>query len=675
MPVDKRCRSIALAVCLLACVAPVTGVVGTAQARGVSPYLPLNLSPEIERQIERVLVLADKPVMTRPIAAATVLEALPKARKFDPALCDQVERYLRRYMRNSGITQLRAEVAASGGSSKQTIPDAHGMQVDSPWQVSAAAFYQPNDYLILNAGGVAYDGRATPTGTLLSMGFDFAQLDVGYRDHWFSPLTDSSLLMSTQAPTMPSITLSNYRPLTSLGLQYQVFLAQMSKSDRITYQGGYTTGNPRLAGLHLQIEPASGYALSVNRLFQFGGGARGGTGFHDFLKALYNSNRYDNIGTSLNTDQEFGNQQASITSRVLFPAKTPFAVYFEYAGEDSSYRGSYRLGNVAFSMGIDFPRLWNAFDLTYEVSEWQNAWYVHHIYQDGMTNHGHVIGHWFGDERQFNDDVGGVSNMLRLGWQPNFGGYAQVRYRTLQNAGYSPIQYRRMHELGISYSHPWRSNIVGAELLAGRDVFGENYARLAASLNFNQDWWAADTSSSASSDSGELVDLFVDAGVNASTVASYLGDVSEYIDGHRNPDAWHKTSTKYGPHLGVGARRVVSQRGDLGARLELDRVNGHDLLSVRVLDYRYRIGRHFALSAFFGAGRYNLGTPAYGYYMGGGVQWRDILPRWDLSLDGRHHEKVARDKLLASDPNPPSEPHNDEFFDIDGSTLYVSYRF
>ena len=41
-----------------------------AAARGVSPYLPLQMSPEIERQIERLLILADRPVIQRPIAAA-----------------------------------------------------------------------------------------------------------------------------------------------------------------------------------------------------------------------------------------------------------------------------------------------------------------------------------------------------------------------------------------------------------------------------------------------------------------------------------------------------------------------------------------------------------------------------------------------------------------------------
>ena len=54
-----------------------------AAARGVSPYLPLNLSPEIERQIEQVLLLAGQPIVRRPIAAATVLDALPEACKVD----------------------------------------------------------------------------------------------------------------------------------------------------------------------------------------------------------------------------------------------------------------------------------------------------------------------------------------------------------------------------------------------------------------------------------------------------------------------------------------------------------------------------------------------------------------------------------------------------------------
>ena len=67
-------------------------------ARGPSPYLPLDLAPSLERQIERVLMLAGKPVMRRPIAAAIVLDALPTACERDRAVCEEVRRYLDRYM-------------------------------------------------------------------------------------------------------------------------------------------------------------------------------------------------------------------------------------------------------------------------------------------------------------------------------------------------------------------------------------------------------------------------------------------------------------------------------------------------------------------------------------------------------------------------------------------------
>src|SRR5689334_20433056 len=84
----------------------------TAAARGVSPYLPLNLDPAAERQFERVLILAGKPVLTRPIAAATVLDALPKACRVDALLCEEVRRYLTRYMRSRSVTEASLEAAA-----------------------------------------------------------------------------------------------------------------------------------------------------------------------------------------------------------------------------------------------------------------------------------------------------------------------------------------------------------------------------------------------------------------------------------------------------------------------------------------------------------------------------------------------------------------------------------
>jgi hypothetical protein len=455
----------------------------SAQGRGVSPYLPLGISPEIERQIERALILADKPVLTRPIAAATVLDALPRVCERDASLCEQVRRYLRPYMDGWGLTH--ASLAAAGGSdAAQTLPNRRGMPADSSYEASAQIYFQPSDYALVNAGFVAYEGDTMAAGSVLSLGFQYAQLDLGYRGHWLSPMTDSAMLLSAEAATMPSATISNYTPMTRLGLRYEMFVAELSESSRIRYGDGFTTGSPKIAGLHVSIEPFPGWSLGFNRLLQFGGGARGGQSFRDILDAFFRPSEFDNRSDDLTLDQEFGNQAASITSRFLVPGEHPFAVYFEYAGEDTSASSNYHLGNAALSAGLHFPTLWQRFELTVEASEWQNGWYVHGIYGDGLVNERNVIGHWGADWRAPGDGVGGQSLMARVGWQPATGGFLEGTLRTLDNESYTAASYERAYALDVRYSRPWRDLYFGAELNAGRDSLGESYSRLGAFIRF-----------------------------------------------------------------------------------------------------------------------------------------------------------------------------------------------
>jgi hypothetical protein len=634
----------------------------SAFARGVSPYLPLHLEPEIERQIERVLILADKPVLKRPIAAATVLDALPKACEVDAELCAEVRHYLHRYMGGWGVSHASVEGAVTDGPDL-SLPNRHGLASSSAWQASASAYWQPSDYLIATIGGIAYEGDSTPTNSMLSLGFDSAQLDLGYRDHWFSPFTDSSMLISTEAPTMPSATVSNYRSLTRLGLQYEFFVAQMSKAP-ILFQNEVNSGYPRLAGFHLALEPVSGWSIAINRVMQFGGGGREKS-ISDFLNAFFRPSPSDNQNDDLTQDQEFGNQVGAITSRFLFPGKTPFAIYFEYAGEDASRGGFTTFGNASLSAGIHFPRLWRRFDLTYEASQWQNGWYVHSIYQGGLANEGNVIGHWGGDQRQFGDGVGAQSQMLRVGWQPAFGGTIQLQYRTLANESYSSAEYSRSHDVALSYARPWGPLVVGGELLAGKDVFGESVSRLAAFVRYTEslkDGYHSLGTTPSTVVEAKGTEMFVDAGVNAYEI-------------RLNPDsetAQIVSSMQVSPHVGIGARRAVSARNDLGARVELDDFDGHTLVALRALDYRYRFTESLALSFFIGAATYQLGTPAIGSYGGIGAQWRNVLPNWDAGLDLRFVSNAARDRLLASDP-AGSRP--DIFYDIPAATLYISRRF
>ena len=138
------------------------------------------------------------------------------------------------------------------------------------------------------------------------------------------------MLLSTQAATMPSVTISNYRPFTKSKLRYEAFVARMSESSNIASARGTTAGYPQLAGLHLSIEPFPGWSLGVGRIMQYGGGDREDS-LGDLLDAFFNPADHDNTGTP----EDFGNQVASFTSQFVVgeplpspytsstPAKTP----------------------------------------------------------------------------------------------------------------------------------------------------------------------------------------------------------------------------------------------------------------------------------------------------------------------------------------------------------------
>jgi len=514
-------------------------------------------------------------------------------------------------------------------------------------------------------------------------------------------MTDSSMIMSTEAPTTPSVTLSNYAPLTRLGFQYEFFLTTLDQTgsgsptgslipagglnpnagnvpagDNILYNGVYGRGNPRLFGAQFSIEPFPGWSLGINRLLEYGG-ASGLPGSASFLLRDF----FEPSGIS----QTQGNQEASYVSRFVFPGKTPFAVYAQYAGEDNSNGGSYLLGNAALAVGIDFPRIWRHFDATFEITEWQNIWYIHNIFLDGMTSNGLVLGNWGADQRQFNDGVGARTEMLRVGWLPPFGGYLQEQVRTLVNENYygsytrqysstnpAAVPYHHYLDVSVTYSRPWRDVTVGGEVEGGRDVYGESFWRLSAFLRYGGDARTRDDGDIDDDDSyhgganPKGSELFVDAGVNVNKVSVNL-----------NPEIpQFSTALQVDPHFGLGARRAVSANNDLGVQVELDEAASHALYGFRFLDYRHRFGDSFALDMGLGVDRYQLATPAYSMYGVLGVQWRNfwpaLLPKFDLGLDFRYAQNVARYHVLATDP---TGDRPDSFYKSDSAVLNLSRRF
>jgi hypothetical protein len=666
-------------VCLmLVCLMLVTT---SAHGSGASPYLPLNLSPEIERKVERVLILAGEPALTRPVPIAKVLKALPKARRLDPQLCAQVDNFLDHYFGKSGVGHASIEVAAPTHST-MTLPNQRGERADSPVDGSATVFYRPFDHVLLTGGFDGYagtDGRVTPDGTMASLGDEYFQLDAGWRDHWFSPLTDSSMLISTEAPPMPSLTISNQTPIGPVGFDYQIFYARMSSTQQIVYKNELHEGSPTLVGAHIGFSPASGWAVSGNGMWQFGGGGRPAS-FSDFFSGIFSKTVVPITPMGANTDGRFSNRTLSITSVYTVPTRHPFETYVEYAARDTLHGNPFRFHETSLSAGVHFPELYKHLDLTIEASEWQNFWYVDYVWLEGLTEYGYVIGNWGGDWRTAGNSVGAQSVMAQGAYTLPSGDEASIRLRTLQNQGYqfgtvATPDYSRATMITLEYAQPRNGYTRGLSLDAGRDVYGKGYGRLGVFARFDGGSQVSDRGYADDEDSETEEDVqqrthgverFVDVGVSAGRLDLSFG-------GFTSPTAGAPVDkTVVSPHLGLGVRKRVSNNQDLGVRLDFDDYNSDAMLGLRIIDYRYRIYRHLAFGAFIGFARYAAPTPAQGYYAGAGLQWRDLLPKWDLSLEARYFDHLQRDKVLPSDPQN-GDPV--EWYNLFAPTLSISRRF
>lgn len=664
-------------------------IVSPAHASGTSPYLPLHLSPDIERKVEQVLILGDQAVQTRPIPISRVLTALPKACERDERLCEQVRRYLDRYFQTVAVTHAAGEVAASDGSSRQCgqictpgsatlqLPNAHGQRVDSPWDASVEASYRPFDHLLLSAGGVGFGGpggRFDPEGTMVSTGDEYLQFDAGYRDQWLSPLTDSSMLISTEAPTMPSLTVSSQRPLGPLGIEYQFSVARMSYQDQIawvvenkarTVVSNYTAGNPNLATLHLGISPVPGWSFAGNVILQYGGGARSSSLTAPFSYLF----KRTSISADTAANSRVANREVSLTSAYTFPAKTPLETYVEYDGRDTLHGELYRWHQTALAAGIHIPELFERFDLTLEAREWQNNWYTDYVWLSGMVNDGSVIGDWGAAWRDFSNTAGARSALVRLAFPVHTDDLIDLQLRLLQNAGYASVcpvlcgtplrSYSLAQMLTVEYAQPRNGYTRGLTLNVGRDEYAAAFVRLGAFVRLDggrdspaaleaqdeddEDQDKDNEAQKASPKTWAGFERYVGLGASQGRLGLHLGGFSTASE-----TAPLQYSNELSPHLAVGLRRPVSTYFDAGVQAEFDDFHGL-MMGLRILDLRYRLGIHVAAGGFVGFARYSGPTPAQGLYYGFGLQWRNLWRHWDVSLEERYFDALQRDKVLPSE--------------------------
>lgn len=467
-------RSLMCGVALLAALS------GISMAKGVSPYLPLNISPEIESHIDQVIALTPYAPIKKPYSAADIQRRVESIRDRYPLLAQRVNAYLQRYKVKAGITHLSAEISESSDS-VYPLANMRNQRINEHYAVSGGgiSYLNPN---VMASSGITYSARngITHQQSFVALGWDVFQVDIGYREHWFSPFKDSAMLVSTHAKASPSITLSNSKPLTKWQINYEVFYSKLEPVEEIILGEEAFPGHPRHAGVYLSFNPLKNWTIGFNRTMQFGGGQRK-VGFSDVFEAFFDPAGKDNVGDANNDDPnfEFGNQQASISTQFNFELGMPISLYGEYSGEDTVNESNFSLGNATSSIGIYLPQVTPKLSTRLELVDMASVWYVHHLYPDGYVNDGQIMGHWAASLRQSGSETAAKVLALKATWEVSSTQIIDASFRYVNLENRPNEQYQKAKELRLRYSHATKYGLFGIDTIIANDAQGSSANRLA----------------------------------------------------------------------------------------------------------------------------------------------------------------------------------------------------
>lgn len=453
-----------------------------ATASGVAPYLPIQSSPALDNEIERLASVANMPNLTKPYNIATIYHYMDEISDTHPRLYKRLSKALKSYEKTWGLTYKKLTVSANENTHAK--PNNDGVDTDQNYQTIIRGQWQVADWFGIYAGGNITKDEKQLTGSTLSIGTSWAQLDIGYKEHWFGPFNGSGQLISNNAQTMPSVSLSNNLPINIYGhnVNYELFLAQMS-TQPVLFEGSFSnTNNPYLAGVHVSFQPTPWWTLGANRMFQFSGGERP-IDAGRVIDAFFDPRGTDNTA---DLDDQSGNQIASITSKINFDTHIPVTLSVEYAGEDTANSIEGQLGNSALITGIYLPYLFgDALSINYEYSNWQDKWYTNSIYGDGYVNENYVVGHWaLQPQRENGTATEGTSHYLNGVWQTHNNHVLSATVRTSTNEDTTEQEYKDTWEVNINYTMPFYRKALSLELYTGRDFLGEDYTQVGLSLQW-----------------------------------------------------------------------------------------------------------------------------------------------------------------------------------------------
>lgn len=261
------------------------------------------------------------------------------------------------------------------------------------------------------------DGKSVrPDGSYLGFNIGNFMLSAGYMERWWGPGWDGSLILSTNARPMPTVTLErNYTDPFETPLLSWIGPWRASIAVGEGESNGLAIGKVRFLAARVNFKPRPWLELALTRTAQWCGGDRP-CDFGTFTDMLLGRDNQDDETGSPSAEQP-GNQMAGYEVRLRSPwRKLPLVAYSQWIGEDeagglpskflgqfgvetwgSARFGGWRLYAEYSDTACNFSRQEPEFGCAYRNT----------IYPQGYTYRGRIIGHAMdNDSRMYS--AGGV---------------------------------------------------------------------------------------------------------------------------------------------------------------------------------------------------------------------------------------------------------------------------
>ncbi|BDX04535.1 capsule assembly Wzi family protein [Planctobacterium marinum] len=443
-------------------------------ANGVSPYLPINLAPEVELQIEKLMAMTGDTPLSRPYKATEVLVRLEAIKDYHPILYNRLSAYLKRYTQEIANTH-RAVTLSTSDDNTRSLENNRGVKHTSSFEISAAGHVFYNPYIFLSVGANYSDegGRAA-TNTHLSMGNEYLQMDIGFRDHWLSPMQDSAMLLSTHAENPPSVTFSNTTGITDFNLRYEVFYAKYDEETDVLSQGKITQGKPEMTGMHISLSPFERFSVGFTRTYYYGGGLRDNDLSLGF-KGLFTPSSLEDTRQD-NNEQGYG--QTAVSAKWNMGLEIPLSVYAEFAQYQRDSLSAEDDSGHAISAGFYAPVLFETMSLRYEITSREAGWYESSFYPQGLRNKNVLMGHWSADEFTAGLSPEALTHHIMMDWE--LWDAQQLAVKLTHQSIEDTAGLSDTFQLNARYSIATEYGFFGIDGTFGKDATGDNYNRLSA---------------------------------------------------------------------------------------------------------------------------------------------------------------------------------------------------